>query len=132
MSFSKYMATAVTDNTVDWLVDCGIPNKLAISKEIETEKRIMVTTFRDIISGDSNSFPIVVAVDFPARIAPKKTMMPNNPGIRLLRSTFAPYAAEKAGPVPLPPIFMAKNIAIIKGNNKGLKSGEIIIFGFYN
>lgn len=130
LSLSKYMATAVTDKTVDWLVDCGIPNKLATSNEMETENNMMVTTFRDIISGESNSLPIVVAVDFPASIAPKKTIIPNNPGIRLLRSTFAPYAAEKAGPVPLPPIFIAKKIAIIKGNNKGLKSGEIIIFGF--
>ena len=105
---------------------------MATNNEIETEKRIMVTTFRDIISGESNSLPMVVAVDLPANIAPKKTMIPNNPGMRLLRSTFAPYAAEKAGPVPLPPMFMAKNIAIIKGNNKGLKSGEIIIFGFIN
>jgi hypothetical protein len=90
----------------------------------------METTFLVIISGESSSFPMVVAVDFPASIAPKKTMIPNKPGIKLRRITLAPYAAEKAGPVPLPPIFIAKNIAIIKGNSKGLNSGEIIIFGF--
>lgn len=120
------MATAVTDNTVDWLVDCGIPNKLATSSEMETEKRIIETILRDIISGASSSLPIVTAVPFPATIAPKKTIIPNKPGIKLRRSTFAPYAAENAGPVPLPPILIEKNIASIKGNNKGLKSGEII------
>jgi hypothetical protein len=115
---------------VDWLVDCGIPNKLAISNEIETEKRIMETTLRVIISGCSNSLPMVAAVPFPAIIAPKKTMIPNKPGIRLLRSTLAPYAAEKAGPVPLPPMVIAKNMAMIKGNNKGLNNGDIISLYF--
>lgn len=97
---------------------------------METEKRIMETTFRVIISGASNSFPMVTEVPFPAKIAPKKTITPNNPGIKLLRSTLAPYAAEKAGPVPLPPMFIEKNMAIIKGNNNGLNKGEIIYTRF--
>ena len=62
--------------------------------------------------------PIVVAVPLPASIAPKKTIIPNKPGIKLFLITFEPYAAEKAGPVPLPPIVIAKNIAIINGINK--------------
>jgi hypothetical protein len=70
---------------------------------------------------------MVTAVPFPAIIAPRKTIIPNKPGIKLLRNTFAPYTAEKAGPVPLPPIFIDKNMATIKGNSNGLNNGEIIL-----
>ena len=122
----KYRATALTDNTVDWLVDWGIPAKFAINSEIATEKRIIETTVNDIISGDNKPLPIVVAVPFPAIIAPRKTIIPNSPGIKLFLITLAPYAAEKAGAVPLPPIVIAKNIAIINGINKWLNNGEII------
>ena len=130
LSFSKNVAAAATAKTVDWLVDCGIPNKLATKSEMETEKRIIDTTIRDMNSGASNSLPMVIAVPLPARMAPKNTITPNKPGIKLLRSTFAPYAAEKAGPVPLPPIVMAKNIANTKGKSNGLNNGEIINFRF--
>jgi hypothetical protein len=42
-------------------------------------------------------------------------MMPKNPGMMLLRRILAPYAAEKEGEVPLPPILMAKKMPIKKG-----------------
>ena len=112
------MAAAVTDITVAWLVDWGIPNKLEISRAIAAENRMIDTTVKLIISGANNPFPTVVAVPFPAIIAPRKTMIPNNPGIKLFLIIFAPYAAENAGAVPLPPMLMAKNIAIINGINK--------------
>ena len=69
-------------------------------------------------SGSSKPLPTVVAVPFPAMIAPKNTIIPNSPGISDFRITLAPYAAEKEGAVPLPPIFIARNIAIIYGINK--------------
>jgi len=61
--------------------------------------------------------PNVAAVFLPAIVAPRNTIRPNNPGIRLLRITLAPYAAEKEGAVPLPPILKARNIPRIKGTN---------------
>ena len=131
-SFSKYIATAATDNTVDWLVDCGIPKKLAMSREMETEKRMIETTFPDIIPGGNNSFPMMVDVAFPAIIAPKNTIIPKSHGIKLRRITLAPKAAEKAGQVPLPPIFMAKKITMISGNTNGLNKDEIIIYCIFN
>ena len=111
----KYKATAETDNTVDWLVDCGIPARFAINNEKDTDNRMIETTGTDIISGDSKPFPTVVAVAFPARMAPRKTIIPKRPGIRLFLMTFAPYAAEKEGAVPLPPMFTARNIAMTNG-----------------
>jgi len=42
-------------------------------------------------------------------------MIPKKPGITLFLKIFAPKAAEKAGEVPLPPIFIAKKIPIKKG-----------------
>jgi hypothetical protein len=53
-------------------------------------------------------------------------MIPKNPGIAVLRMIFAPYAAEKEGAVPLPPIFMARNIPIRKGIRRWLKRGDVI------
>ena len=85
----------------------------------------METTDIDIISGASNSFPIVVAVLFPAKIAPRNTIIPNKPGIRFFLITLAPYAAENDGAVPLPPIVIAKNMARIKGISKWLNNGDI-------
>lgn len=121
------MAGATSASTVAWLVDCGMPDKLAIKRAIATENRIIETMVNDIISGANKPFPMVVAVPFPAIIAPRKTITPNSPGIKLFRMTFAPYAAENAGPVPLPPMVTAKNIAITKGINKWLNNGETII-----
>ena len=63
----------------------------------------------------------------PAIKAPIKTITPNKPGIKLFLMTLAPYAAENAGDVPLPPILIAKNIANKKGIVKTLKF-EIILF----
>ncbi|MBC8490671.1 MAG: hypothetical protein H8D45_32040, partial [Bacteroidetes bacterium] len=83
-----------------------------------TEKRIIENIVKLIISGASNPFPIVVAVPFPAIIAPKKTIIPNNPGIALFLIIFDPYATEKDGAVPLPPMLIAKNMAIIKGMSR--------------
>ena len=112
------MAAAVTDKTVAWLVDCGMPNKFAIRSAMATENRIIETTVKLIISGANNPLPIVVAVPFPAMMAPRKTIIPNNPGMRLFLIILAPYAAEKAGAVPLPPILIARNMAIMNGINR--------------
>ena len=121
------MAGATMESTVAWLVDCGIPARLAINKEMATENKMIETTVNDIISGFSNPLPTVVAVPLPAIIAPRNTMIPNKPGIKLFRITFAPYAAEKAGAVPLPPMVIARNMAMIKGISRWLNKGETII-----
>lgn len=84
------MAAAVTDKTVAWLVDCGIPNKLAINSAVATENKMIETTVRLIISGANKPFPTVVAVPFPAIIAPRKTIIPNSPGIKPFLIIFAP------------------------------------------
>jgi hypothetical protein len=94
-----------------------MPKRFAINNDTATEKRIIVTTTNDIISDGRISFPTVVAVPFPAIIAPKKTIIPNNPGIRDFLIAFPPYAAENEGAVPLPPIVIAKKIATRKGIN---------------
>jgi hypothetical protein len=88
---------------------------LAMRREIATDRSIIDTSVKFIKSGSRSSFPKVFDVCCPPIRAPKKTMMPNNPGIAALRIIFAPYATEKAGPVPLPPIVNAKNIAMRKG-----------------
>ena len=97
---------------VAWLVDCGIPRRLANNRLMATENRIMETSEKPIISAGSNSFPTVVAVALPAIKAPANTMIPKNPGIKLFRIIFAPKAAEKEGEVPLPPMLMARKIPI--------------------
>ena len=112
------MAAADTAITVDWLVDCGMPKRLATRSEMDTENKMMDTMLYDIILGSSKSFPRVVAVAFPAIRAPKNTMIPNKPAMALRRMAFAPKAAEKEGPVPLPPMLMAKNMATRKGISK--------------
>jgi hypothetical protein len=94
-----------------------MPARFAISRDIATAKKTIETTTLLMREGFKIPVPRVFAVSLPANIAPKKTIIPNNPGIRLLRMAFAPKAAEKDGPVPLPPIFIAKNMAIKKGTN---------------
>ena len=54
------MAGATMDSTVAWLVDCGIPARLAINKEMATENKMIETTVNDIISGFNNPLPTVV------------------------------------------------------------------------
>ena len=105
-----------------------MPARLATRREIATEKRIIETIGKVIRAGSIISLPIVDAVSFPAMIAPRKTIIPNRPGIRFLFITFAPYAAENEGPVPLPPIFIAKNIAMINGISRWLNNGEVISY----
>jgi hypothetical protein len=39
-----------------------------------------------------------------------------------------PYAAEKEGAVPLPPMFIARNMAITNGIRKGISMVKIIGF----
>ena len=69
---------------------------------------------------------MVVAVPFPAKIAPRNTMIPKSPGIKLFLIIFAPYAAENEGAVPLPPILIARNMATKNGISKWLNNGEIM------
>ena len=89
--------------------------RFANKRLIATENKIMDTRVKVIISAGSNSFPTVTAVALPAINAPANTMIPKKPGIKLFLIIFAPYAAEKEGEVPLPPIFTARKIPIRKG-----------------
>ena len=110
-------------STVDWLVDCGIPKIFAISNDIDTENKIMEVSVIVINSGFIKPFPSVLEVSSPAINAPKNTITPYKPGIALRLTIFAPYATENEGPVPLPPIFIAKNIAIRNGISITLNNG---------
>lgn len=86
----KYKAGATTARTVAWLVDCGMPDKFAINRVIATEKRMIETMVKENNSAPKSSFPMVVAVAFPAIMAPKKTVIPNRPGIKLFLITLEP------------------------------------------
>jgi hypothetical protein len=92
-----------------------MPAILAISRDMDTENRMIETSVRFISSGSSNPLPMVVAVCFPAINAPRNTIIPYKPGIALFLITLAPYAAENDGPVPLPPIVIARNNPIMSG-----------------
>ena len=96
-------------------MDCGIPDILDTSIVTAIENKATDTTVKLIYSAGSIPLPIVPAVFLPATKAPTNTIIPNNPGISDLRSTLAPYEAEKAGAVPLPPIVIATSIAVRKG-----------------
>jgi hypothetical protein len=125
LSSEKYIAGAETASTVDWLVDCGIPKIFAINREIATENKIIDTRVNDIRSGSRISLPRVVEVCFPATNAPIKTIMPKSPGMAVFLTIFAPKATENAGPVPLPPMLRARNMAIKNGISIMLKIPSI-------
>jgi len=65
-------------------------------------------------------------------MAPINTMMPKSPGIRFFLIILAPYATEKEGPTPLPPMLIAKNMAIIYGINRWLNIGDGVMYSFYS
>ena len=94
------------------------------SARIVTDKRIIEVSANPITSAGRISLPIVNDTFLPARIAPKKTNIPNKPGIKSLRIKSAPKAAENEGAVPLPPIFIARNMARMKGINRTENIGE--------
>lgn len=70
--------------------------------------------------------PKVNETSFPASKAPKSTITPNIPGIMVRFITLAPYAAEKAGAVPLPPILIARNMESKKGMVKAFNNSDIL------
>lgn len=86
----KYRAGAANASTAAWLVDCGIPAMLEMSIVTAMEKRAIDTIIKVIYSGWRMPPPIVPAVFLPATNAPMKTIMPNRPGMIVLRMTFAP------------------------------------------
>ena len=97
---------------------------MAINREDATETRMIEVKVKFMTSLGKIPSPIVTDTFLPAMRAPRKTKMPNNPGIKSLRMMLAPYAAENDGAVPLPPILMAKNMARRNGINRIENAGD--------